>query len=180
MPCDAQLYTFAFGDTPITAIAANFIASAIQPFTNQLIATFTNGIPNSSPTNFTAFINWGDNTTDNGTISTNLLGWKEVRGKHTFTNSGYYPVYITIRSLTGASATVVSTATVPPIVTLTQSGTNNVVHWPAWATDFSLQTNASLSSTTWGSLASYPTLIGYENIVTNGSTNQNYFFRLKK
>jgi cyclophilin family peptidyl-prolyl cis-trans isomerase len=51
---DQQAYTFAFGDTVINAIATNFIAPALAPFSNQLIATFTNGVANSSTNNFSA------------------------------------------------------------------------------------------------------------------------------
>ena len=119
---DQQTYTFAFGDTVINGIASNFIAPARVPFSNQLVATFTNGVPNSATTNFTAFINWGDNSTNSGVITTNLLGRKEVRGSHTYTNSGDYPVYITLRSTLGASATVVCTSTVPPSLSLTRVG----------------------------------------------------------
>jgi len=42
-PYDLQLYTFAFGDTVISAVPTNFTATALMPFTNLLLATFTNG-----------------------------------------------------------------------------------------------------------------------------------------
>ena len=73
-PYDLQAYTFAFGDTVISAVPTNFTAPALVPFTNQLLATFTNGVPNSATNNFTAFINWGDNSTNGGLILTNLAG----------------------------------------------------------------------------------------------------------
>src|ERR1039457_3186753 len=113
---DQQTYTFAFGDTLINATPTNFIAPALTPISNQLVATFTNGVPNSSTNNFSAFINWGDNSSNSGAITTNSLARKEVRGSHIYTNSGDYPVYITIQSTLGASATVVRTSTVPPSV----------------------------------------------------------------
>ena len=179
-PYDVQLYTYTFGETPIAVLPTNFTAAALQPFTNQLLATFTNGMPGSAPTNFMAFINWGDNTTNSGSISTNLGGLKEVRGAHTYTNAGYYPVYFTIRSGTGASATVVATSTVPPTLALALSGTSSLARWPAWAWEFQLQTNANLAGPNWTSLSNYPALVGYDNVVSNNESGQTQFFRLKK
>lgn len=179
-PYDLQVYTFTFGDTPVAAFATNFTATVLQPFTNQLLATFTNGVPNSSTSNFTASINWGDNSISSGTITTNLLGRKEVRGSHTYTNSGNYPVYTTIQSTVGASATVISTVTVPPSLSLTRSGTANNVRWPAWAFDYQLLWHTNLSTTNWTAVTNLSALAGYENVVTNSTVNGNLFFRLKK
>ena len=177
---DQQAYTFAFGDTVINAIATNFIAPALAPFSNQLIATFTNGVPNSSTNNFSAFINWGDNSTNSGVITTNSLGRKEVRGSHTYTNSGDYPVYITLQSTLGASATVVCTSTVPPSLSLRRSQTNNSVSWPAWAFAYQLRSITNLAGTNWMAITNLPSLVAYQNVVTNGTANSNLFFRLKK
>ena len=143
------------------------------------VATFTNGVPNSAATNFTAAINWGDNATNIGVITTNL-NWKVVRGTHTYTNAGIYPVYVTVRSALGAMATVVATATIPPTVALRRTGTNNVVRWPAWAAEYQVQTNTSLTATNWASPTNLPAMVGYDNVITNTATNQNLFFRLKK
>jgi len=179
-PYDLQLYTFTFGDTPVSALVTNFIAPARAPFSNQLIATFTNGVPNSSTNNFSAFINWGDNSTNSGVITTNSLGRKEVRGSHTYTNSGDYPVYLTLQSALGASATVVCTSTVLPSLSLTRSKTNNSVSWPAWAFAYQLLSNTNLARTNWVAITNLPSLVAYQNIVTNGTANSNLFFRLKK
>ncbi|MEI8288644.1 MAG: peptidylprolyl isomerase [Verrucomicrobiota bacterium] len=179
-PYDKQAYTFTFGDTPISARATNFTAGALSPFTNQLLATFTNGTPGSSPTNFSATINWGDNVISGGSIATNFAGGKEVRGAHTYSNSGEYPVYVTIRSATGASATAVTTATVPPLLSLARNGSNSIVRWPAWAADYQLQTNDNPGTTNWASPTNFSILSGYENVLTHGGTNRSLFFRLKK
>jgi cyclophilin family peptidyl-prolyl cis-trans isomerase len=177
---DQQTYTFAFGDTVIHAIATNFTATARVSFTNLLLATFTNGVPNSATNNFTAFINWGDNSTNGGVILTNLTGRKEVRGSHTYTNAGNYPVYLTVQSAFGASATVVSTASVPPGLSLTRTGTNNVVRWPAWATDYQLQSTTNVAAPNWPAVTNFPALTGYDSVTTNSTTNGACFFRLKK
>jgi hypothetical protein len=177
---DIQDYTFAIGDTAISALASNFVALPLTSFNNQLLATFTNGVPNSATNNFTASLNWGDNVITGGVISSNLSGRKEVRGSHTYTNSGTYPVYITIQSTLGATATVVSTANVPPNLSLARSGTTNILRWPAFASDYFLQSQTNLLSANWVDVAGFPALVGYENVVTNNTTAGNFFFRLKK
>jgi cyclophilin family peptidyl-prolyl cis-trans isomerase len=177
---DMQQYTFAFGDTPIVAQATNFTTFALKSFTNQLLATFTNGVPNSAITNFSAFINWGDNSTNSAVIVTNLLNQKEVLGTHTYTNAGDYPVYTTIQSYLGAVATVVSTASVPPSINLTTTGTNDIVAWPAWATDYQLQSATNLAGANWQAVSNFSALNGYNSVVTNSMTNGVSFFRLKK
>ena len=173
---DQQAYTFAFGDTVIHAIATNFVAPALAPFSNQLIATFTNGVANSSTTNFSAFINWGDNSTNSGVIMTNSLGRKEVRGSHTYTNSGDYPVYITIQSTLGASTTVVCTSTVPPSLSLTRVGNRTTAL--AGRRGRSL-TNCCrtpiLAGTNWVAITNLSSLVAYQNVVTNGTANSNLF-----
>jgi cyclophilin family peptidyl-prolyl cis-trans isomerase len=179
-PYDSQTYTFAVGDTLISAIPTNFTVTALIPFTNLLLATFTNGMPNSATNNFAASINWGDNVISGGVIVSNLAGRKEVRGSHTYTNAGNYPVYLTLQSAFGASATVVSTASVPPVVSLARTGTNNVVRWPAWATDYQLQSTTNVAAPGWPAVTNFPVLTGYDNVTTNCTTNGACFFRLKK
>ena len=177
---DWQPYFFAFGDTKISAFASNFTATAGVAFTNQLLATFTNGVANSSPTNFTASINWGDNSITAGVIVTNVSGRKEIRGAHTYTNPGNFPVYISINSRLGADATVIATATVPPALKLTRAATNNTVTWPSWAGEYQLQTHTNLSTANWSVATNTPVLNGYDFVVTNSGATSNLFWRLKK
>jgi cyclophilin family peptidyl-prolyl cis-trans isomerase len=179
-PYDQQKYTFVFGDTSISAQATNFTAFALMPFTNQLLAVFTNGVPNSDVTNFTAFINWGDNVTNSGVIATNLIGQKQVLGAHTYTNAGTYPVYITVQSYLGASATVVSTSSVPPGISLAIAGTNNIITWPAWATDYQLQSASNLAAAAWQVVSNFAVLTGYNSVMTNSTAGGALFYRLNK
>ena len=177
---DSQLVTFAVGDTPISATPTNFIAQPLVGFTNQLLATFTNGVAGSPTGNFTATINWGDNSLGAGITTSNLSGPKEVRGTHTYTNSGQYPIYVTIQSVSGAQATTVATAHVQPPLTLARTGSTNLLRWPAWASDYAVQTHTNLASSNWTTLTNLPALIGYENAVTNTSGDISSFFRLKR
>ncbi len=177
---DEQIITFAVGDTVIRPLNTNITARPLVGFTNQILATFTNGVANSPSNNFTASINWGDNSTNSGVIFTNASGRKEVRGTHTYTNSGIYPIYVTIRSVGGAETNVMTVATVQPALTMTRSGTNTVLRWPAWAGDFAAQSHTNLATTNWVSLTNNASLIGYENVVTNGSSATNRFYRLRR
>ncbi len=179
-PYDSQVYSFGIGDTPVVAQATNLTAYSLTAFTNQLMATFTNGVPNSAVTNFTAYINWGDDSTNSGIIVTNLLNQKEVLGAHTYTNAGTYPVYIKIQSSLGAAATVIATASVPPSLSLITAGGNSLVTWPAWATDYQLYSAGDLAGSAWQVVSNYSALIGYNCVVTNSPTNAAGFFRLKK
>lgn len=178
-PYDQQLYTFAFGDTAISAVASNFVVPPLTTFSNQLVASFTNGVPNSPTNNFSASVNWGDNSISSGVIFTNTLGRKEIRGSHTYTNSGDYPVYVTIQSALGSSSTVVATSTVPPSLTLARAGTNNIIGWPAWAFAYQPWSNTNLADTNWIAVTNASALAGYQNVISNSSANSNLFFRLK-
>jgi cyclophilin family peptidyl-prolyl cis-trans isomerase len=179
-PYDEQVYTFGVGDTVIMSTATNLVAPPLVAFTDQLLATFTNGGPNSSTSNFSALINWGDNSTNSGVIVTNAAGRKEVRGSHTYTNSGNYPINVRIRSVLGAEATVISAAVVPPSLNLYRNGTSNSVNWPAWAVEYQLQSHSNLATINWVSLTNIPVLAGYDNLVTNTTPGSNVFFRLKR
>ena len=177
---DIQRHTFAIGDTMIAAQGTSFTARPHVPITNQLLATFTNGVMNSPTDDFTASINWGDNSTNSGVLLTAAGGGKEVRGSHTYTHSGDYPIYVTIRSTLGADATVVSTALVPPDLNLTRLGTNNILQWAAWAADYQLQAHTNLSTPHWSATIEFPALLGYENVVTSSFSGSSMFFRLKR
>jgi cyclophilin family peptidyl-prolyl cis-trans isomerase len=179
-PYDQQEYTFVFGDTPIVAQPSSLAPQTTAPFTDLLLATFTNGVAGSAVTNFSAAINWGDDSITAGVITTNLAGLKEVLGSHAYTNSGDYPVYITIQSAFGVIATVSNTLTVAPMLQAIRGGTNNVIVWPAWAFAYQLQSNTNLAGTDWVAVTNSSTLIGLQNAVSNPLPAAEAFFRLKK
>ncbi|HWY31363.1 MAG TPA: hypothetical protein VNX46_11430, partial [Candidatus Acidoferrum sp.] len=105
---------------------------------------------------------------------------KEVLGAHIYTNAGTYPVYITIQSYLGAAATVMATANVPPSISLTTAGTNTIVTWPAWATDYQLESATNLVGANWQTVSNFPVLNGYNSVVTNVTNGSALFFRLAK
>jgi hypothetical protein len=61
-----------------------------QPFTNQLLATFTDSDPNVIPPDFTATINWGDGLQNITTVTAAGSGAFDVLGTHTYTAAGKY------------------------------------------------------------------------------------------
>jgi hypothetical protein len=137
-------------------------------------------VVNSAATNFNAVINWGDNSTNAGTIVTSASGFKEVRAAHTFTNAGHYRVQVTIRSTLGAQAVVTATAIAPPALSFTRWGNTNRLQWPSWAADYQLQSHTNLATAPWDAVTNQPTVLSYDNVITNVTTTANAFFRLKR
>ncbi len=178
-PYDWQHHRFVVGDTPIQATPVAFTIRPQQNFSNQLLATFTNGVANSPPDYFTAIINWGDNTLTTNVVQSGSSGHKEVRGAHLYVHSGHYPIRITIQSTLGATTEVVSTAYMPPSLALTRYGSVNVLHWPAWAADYQLQSCADLSANNWSRPPEFPTLNGYDMWLTNAPAQPATFYRLR-
>ena len=173
-------YYFTFGDTPINGQASALPPQIPGTFTNLLLATFTNGVAGSAITNFTASVQWGDDSITAATITTNLARMKQVFGSHTYTNSGDYPIAITIQSALGVTTVVSNAVTVLPSLSLTQAGTNPTVAWPAWAWQYGLQSCSNLTGAVWANVTNYPALSGFQNVVSNTASPGNHFFRLKE
>jgi cyclophilin family peptidyl-prolyl cis-trans isomerase len=173
-------YFFTFGDTPINAQASPTAPQWPGTFTNLLLATFTNGVVGSAPTNFTASIQWGDDTITPAAITTNTARMKLVLGSHTYTNSGVYPIAITIQSGLGVTAVVSNAVTVVPPLSLIRMGSNMVVTWPAWAYQFGLQSCSNLTGAVWTGVTNNPALTGFQNVVSNSVLPGNLFLRLKE
>lgn len=173
-------YYFTFGDTPIRAQAAPTPPQVPGTFTNLLLATFTNGVAGSAATNFTASIQWGDDTITAGVISTNAARIKQVLGSHAYTNSGIYPIAITLQSTVGASAVVTNTVTVVPSLSAMPAGPDIEVAWPAWASQFELQSCSNFSTAVWVNVTNSPALVGFQNVVSNSAPAGNLFLRLKE
>jgi cyclophilin family peptidyl-prolyl cis-trans isomerase len=178
-PYDEIYYTYIFGDTPIHAQAAAVAPLPPGLFTNLLLATFTNGVVSSAVTNFSAFIQWGDDSTNSGTIITNTAKQKQVFGSHTYLYSGNYPISVTIQDTLGATAVVSKTIPVIPSLSLTRLGTNNVVGWPSWAFAWSVQSNTNLTGTNWVTVTNASALSGFQNVISN-PPGAGHFFRLKQ
>jgi 6-phosphogluconolactonase (cycloisomerase 2 family) len=102
-----------------TAVSATEGAS----FTGT-VATFTDTNPASTAGDFTATIDWGDNSTSAGTVSASN-GSFTVQGTHTYAAEGSFPVRVRISLTPGsASATASTTATVAEADVLTAAGSD--------------------------------------------------------
>jgi cyclophilin family peptidyl-prolyl cis-trans isomerase len=176
---DEMTYSLVFGDTPIVGQAVAVPPQARGFFTNLLLATFTNGVPKSALTNFSASIQWGDDSITPGTIATNSAGWKQVFGSHTYTNSGAFPISVTVQSSLGVTTVVTNTVTVMPSLSPAVSGTNIVIAWPSWAFAYGLQTSTNLAGTNWVTITNAAGLSGFQNVVSNPLSANQSFFRLK-
>ena len=172
-------FSVVIGDTAIAGQTNPVTVRVAAPFTNALLATFTNGVPGSAAANFTASINWGDNTTNAAVVTANAAGIKSVWGAHAYTWPGHYPVYVTVQSAIGATTTLLSSVnaiSTAPRLTVTAS--------PALTRNgftFNLQPTAGLNGliqvstnlATWSTLANFIgtniTLNFLDPAATNGS-----------
>lgn len=176
---DEMIYTLVFGDTPIVGQAVAVPPQAPGIFTNLLLATFTNGVPASALTNFSASIQWGDDSITAGTIISNTTGWKQVFGSHNYTNSGAFPMTVTIQSSLGVTAIISNTITVMPSLSPMVSGTNLAIAWPGWAFAYGLQSSTNLAGTNWVAVTNSAALSGFQNAVSNPLSANQSFFRLR-
>jgi len=65
---------------------------------------------------------------------------------------------------------------VPPTLNIAPAGGQNVIYWPAWASDYVLETTTDVSSTNWTTVTNATPVIAVT--VTNTSPEQ--FFRLRQ
>jgi hypothetical protein len=67
-----------------------------------------------------------------------------------------------------------------PRLNIQQSGNAAVLYWPNYYSNFSLQTNASVTAPSgWGNVPGTPVIIGTQYFLTNGPLSAMQFFRLK-
>lgn len=76
------------------------------------VASFIDADPSGVASDFSATINWGDQTSSAGTIAANGSGGFSVSGTHVFAEEGAPSVTVTISDAGGASATATSSASV--------------------------------------------------------------------
>ncbi len=103
----------AFELAPSTFQAAGVPVSATAGVQfNGTVATFTEAVPDTVASDYTATIEWGDGTATAGTVSAASGGGFAVSGSHTYASGGTYATSVKITDVQGASATATSTATV--------------------------------------------------------------------
>jgi len=116
------------------------------------------------------------------------IDWYKVAGGGGASTNGQYTVSGTIGqhdagaamtggnySLTGGFWSLYAVQTPgAPLLSITYAGGQAIVFWPASVTGWTLQTNNTLNTSTWGN---YPGAI-VNNAVTNSPPKGNLFFRL--
>jgi hypothetical protein len=110
--------TVSEGDA-LSATSSTFNATQNVSFTGT-VATFTDTLLTNVPADFTATINWGDGTSDTGTVS-GSNGSFTVTGTHTYSAVQSFSVTVTLTDDTPgtATATANSTANVSEALTVT-------------------------------------------------------------
>jgi hypothetical protein len=93
---------------PLTGLAAG------APLAFQA-AAFSDANPNSTISEFSASINWGDGTTSAGTVASQALGTTTgpygVTGTHTYAKAGTFKVTVTVADVGGAKRSLTSSIT---------------------------------------------------------------------
>lgn len=108
-------------DAPLT-LTTSAISATEQAAFQGSVATFTDGNPEATASQFSATINWGDGTTSTGTIAAAGNGFG-VSGSHTYTVPGTYTVTVAVTDVGGAKASGTLTATVADAPLTPQSAT---------------------------------------------------------
>ena len=95
------------------------------------------------------------------------------------TNATTGPISVIAPGGTGVSAeNFVVDALAVAIRKLTNSAV--AVSWPSSATGFALQANTNLTSTNWVTVTNLPVVVNGKNTITNETTNNATFYRLRK
>jgi hypothetical protein len=106
----SQTFTWIINVPPLTPQAATISAVEGNDTGSITVATFTTPDFNSTGGDFTASVNWGDGSRDTGTV-TGSNGSFTVSDNHIYAEKGSYTVTVQINNtITGASATVASSA----------------------------------------------------------------------
>ena len=109
-----QPITVTVADAALTGSSAASVSGTEGASATLTGATFTDGNPGNNSADFTAIINWGDNTpTSTGTVSYDSgTGKYTVAGSHTYAEEGSDPITVTVTDDGGKTTTITGTATV--------------------------------------------------------------------
>jgi uncharacterized repeat protein (TIGR01451 family) len=108
---DSKAFQVDVADAPLTAAPTTLNATEGDSLT-AIVASFADANPTTNIHDFTATIDWGDNTTSNGLIRLNGDGGFDVVGTHTYGDEGPQTIAVTIDDAGGQSITADSTANI--------------------------------------------------------------------
>jgi hypothetical protein len=108
----SQTFALIVNAAPALSAQANPVSAVegIDPGTLTL-ATFSSPDPNAASGDFAATIDWGDGSTDTGSV-VGSSGSFSVQGDHAYAEKGTYTISVAITDDNGNTTTVTSTATV--------------------------------------------------------------------
>jgi PKD repeat protein len=104
---NASLATAMVADASLSVLnlppSFNFTPGILTP--SLVLVTFGDGDTSSSPSDFTATINWGDGGTSFGTISSLGSGVYDLAGAHTYAAPGTFTVALSVNDVGGSVLT---------------------------------------------------------------------------
>ena len=98
-------------DAALSAVGAPVSATEGASF-NGTVGSFTDADPNGALSDYSATINWGDQTSSAGTITANGSGGFVVSGSHAYAEEGTYTVTVMVSDAGGATASAATSASV--------------------------------------------------------------------
>lgn len=144
-PWDRQLVVIGVGEIPITGEGLVISGAPGVNLESEPVARFSYGTTASDPARFSAFVNWGDGTVNEGEVSSLGMGQFEVRGSHQYARSGLIPVTVYLGTPDGSRETVKSVAVIAPELVVGGDEGELVVAAPSWAREYQLQAATSLA-----------------------------------
>jgi hypothetical protein len=107
--CDIGAFELAPSTFQATGVPVS--ATADAQF-NGTVATFTEAVPDTVASDYTATIEWGDGTSTAGVVTPASGGGFAVSCAHTYATGGTFTISVKITDIQGATATATSTADV--------------------------------------------------------------------
>ncbi|MCY2953695.1 MAG: proprotein convertase P-domain-containing protein [Planctomycetota bacterium] len=99
-----------------------FTATEGAASTEQTVATFTDPAGAEGLSDYSAVIDWGDGSTSAGVITVNAGSLFAVKGSHTYSEEGTYPISTTISHDAAPTASATSTARVSDLAVIVTGG----------------------------------------------------------
>jgi len=134
--------------TPIGTTATFF--AGVQPGAPVVIGSFLDSNPTAVPGNFTATIKWGNGQTSSGVVTASTTtGLFVVSGTNLYTNTGIYPISISVQDNLGDSTNITSTALVNTnqVYGFTGGLANSIVNGPLAASGYTNTNRPTFSGT---------------------------------
>jgi hypothetical protein len=145
---DSTAFVAAPALTPIGATAT--FVTGVQPGTPVPIGSFLDSNPNAVPGNFTATITWGNGQSSSGVVTASTTtGLFVVSGTNLYTNTGIYPILISVQDNLGDSINITSTALVNTnqVYGFTGGLANSIVNGPLAANGYTNTNRPTFSGT---------------------------------